>query len=67
MKRKLILSFVTLFVVAAAGFGVAVARPQWTPSWARVNPEKLPAWARFGGAAAEKTEDSGLYCKEHGA
>lgn len=66
MKRKLILSFVALLAVSAAGFGVAVARPQWMPSWARVNPEKLPSWARFGGAAEEKAEDSGLYCKEHG-
>lgn len=66
MKRRLILSSVALLVVSAAGFGVAVARPQWVPPWARVNPEKLPSWARLGGAAPEKGEDSGLYCKEHG-
>lgn len=65
MKRKLFISFAALLVLSLIGFGVAVARPQWMPSWARINPERLPAWARFG----EKTpaaEDAGLYCNEHG-
>ena len=67
MKRKLSLSFVTLLVLVAAGFTVAVARPRWVPSWARINLEKLPAWARFGEKArAAPGEDAGLYCKEHG-
>lgn len=66
MKRKVILSFVALLVVSAAGFGLAVARPQWMPAWARLNPEKLPSWARFGEKAASTAEDAGLYCKEHG-
>ena len=35
------------------------------PAWARINPEKLPAWARFG-EKAPAAEDAGLYCKEHG-
>lgn len=55
MKHKLALSFVALLVVSSTVVGVALTRPQW-----------MPAWARFGGAAPEKAEDSGLYCKEHG-
>src|SRR5437763_11994381 len=67
MKRKLILPFVALLVVSTAGFAVAVARPQWMPSWARIDPEKLPTWARFGEKpAATAAEDAGLYCNEHG-
>ena len=66
MKRKLILSFVALLGVSAAGLGIAVARPQWMPAWARVNPQRLPSWARFGGGAEGKAEEAGLYCKEHG-
>lgn len=65
MKRKLILAFVALLVVAAAGFAVAAARSQWMPSWARINPKKLPAWARFG-EKVTPAEDTGLSCKEHG-
>src|SRR5512135_3765245 len=55
MKRTLILSFTTLLVVAIAGIAVAVARPQW-----------MPTWARFGAKTATPAEDAGLYCKEHG-
>ena len=55
MKRAFIVSFVAIFVVSAVGVGVAMTRPQW-----------VPAWARLGGVAAEKAEDAGLYCKEHG-
>ena len=36
------------------------------PAWARINPEKLPTWARFGAKTATPAEDAGLYCKEHG-
>ena len=35
------------------------------PGWARINPERLPTWARFGGRAPA-AEDAGLFCKEHG-
>jgi membrane fusion protein, heavy metal efflux system len=66
MKRKVILTFVALLVMSAAGVAVAVARPQWIPAWARINPETLPNWARLGGEAPDKAEDSGLYCQEHG-
>src|SRR5512135_79750 len=65
MKRTLIISFLAILVASLAGFAVAVARPQWMPAWACINPEKLPTWARFGGQAPA-AEDAGLYCKEHG-
>ena len=65
MKRILILSFSVLIAACLAGVAVAVARPQWMPAWARINPEKLPTWARFGGQTPA-AEDAGLYCKEHG-
>jgi len=65
MKRFLISSFAVLIAVCLAGMAVAVARPQWMPARARINPEKLPTWARFGGAA-QVALDAGLYCKEHG-
>ncbi len=65
MRRILITSFAVLVAMFLIGFGVAVARPQWMPAWARISPEKLPTWARLGGEAPA-TEDAGLYCKEHG-
>src|SRR5512135_3449212 len=65
MRRIRIISFAALVAVFLVGFGVAVARPQWMPAWARISPEKLATWARLGGEAPA-TEDAGLYCKEHG-
>src|SRR5512142_1836254 len=65
MRRVLVISFSTLVAVFLAGFAVAVARPQWVPARARIDPEKLPTWARFGGKAPS-AEDAGLFCKEHG-
>lgn len=65
MRRILVISFSALVAVLLAGFAVAVARPQWVPAWARINPEKLPTWARFGGKAPS-AEEAGLFCKEHG-
>jgi cobalt-zinc-cadmium efflux system membrane fusion protein len=62
MKRILILSF---FLLVAAGLAaVAIVRPQSMPPWARIDAEKLPAWARFGGQSPA-AGDAGLYCKEH--
>src|SRR5262245_44100609 len=67
MKRKLILSFLALLAVAATGFAVAVARPQWVRAWARIDPEKLPSWARpTEKAPAAAGDEAGLYCDEHG-
>jgi cobalt-zinc-cadmium efflux system membrane fusion protein len=65
MKRILIISFSVLIAVCLAAVAAAAARPQWVPGWARINPEKLPTWARFGGRAPA-AEDAGLSCKEHG-
>jgi len=65
MKRIRIISFSALIAVCLTGVAVALVRPHWMPAWTRMNPEKLPSWARFGGAAPV-AEDAGLYCKEHG-
>ena len=65
MKRVYITSAIVVALAALVGIGVAVARPQWMPPWARIDPEKLLAWARFG-ENTPATEDAGLYCKEHG-
>ena len=66
MKRKLIVAALIIFVVSTGGLGVALARPQWMPAWARLNLASLPSWAHFGGATEAKSDDSGLYCKDHG-
>lgn len=65
MTRKLVLSLTAVLGVAVAGLAVAVARPRWAPSWARLNPVRLPAWARPGETAGT-AEDAGLRCEEHG-
>src|SRR5262249_20323257 len=59
------LSVCALIAVVLAGVTIAVTRPQWMPAWARISPEALLAWARFGGQPPD-AEDAGLYCKEHG-
>jgi cobalt-zinc-cadmium efflux system membrane fusion protein len=59
------MSFLGLVAVFLAGFALAVAYLQWMPAWARINPEKLPAWARSGDRT-QAAEDAGLFCNEHG-
>ena len=54
MKRIVLGGMIALVVLGLAGLGLAVARP-----------DLVPAWARFG-PAPEASADSGLYCKEHG-
>ena len=65
MRRILIVTFSILIPACLAGVAVAIARPQWMPAWARINPEKLPNWTRFGGQTPA-AEDASLFCKEHG-
>ncbi len=55
MKRFLIGSLLVAALLAVAGVGISLARPQW-----------LPAWAQLGKSPAPAAEDAGLYCKEHG-
>jgi cobalt-zinc-cadmium efflux system membrane fusion protein len=48
--------------VATLGFGlafvgVAWARPGWLPAWARLDLDRLPAWAYFGGSDGAKRGD----------
>ncbi len=54
MKRIVLGGMIALVVVALAGVGLAVTRPDLVPAWARIAP------------APKATEDSGLFCKEHG-
>ncbi|MBX6314807.1 MAG: efflux RND transporter periplasmic adaptor subunit [Isosphaeraceae bacterium] len=54
MRRIAVGSVIVLLVVAVAILGLAVARP-----------DLVPAWARFGDPAGTSTETA-LACKEHG-
>src|SRR3954468_7404841 len=54
MKRIVLGGMIALVVLGLAGLGLAVARPDLVPAWARLRP------------APEASADSGLYCKEHG-
>jgi cobalt-zinc-cadmium efflux system membrane fusion protein len=54
MKRIVLGGMIALVVLALAGVGMAVARPDLVPVWARVGPPPNAG------------EDAGLYCKEHG-
>lgn len=54
MKRIVLGGTVALVVLALVGVGLAVTRPDLVPTWARIAP------------APKASEDSGLYCKEHG-
>ena len=53
MKRTIRLLALVLSVVAVAGLGLAMARPDLVPAWARPS-------------ASKATEGAGLYCQEHG-
>ncbi|CAN5679014.1 hypothetical protein BH23PLA1_BH23PLA1_12210 [soil metagenome] len=57
MKRALPLILGLVIAIAGIGFGLALARPDLFPEWARL-PEAP--------AAPEHSADSGLYCNEHG-
>ncbi|WP_152054469.1 efflux RND transporter periplasmic adaptor subunit [Tautonia marina] len=69
MKRTLLITAPVLAAVILLGVGVAIARPDWLPPWARIAPGRLPVWARFGASASATAGavDYGLYCREHGA
>ena len=54
MKRIVLGGMIALVVLGLAGLGLAVARPDLVPAWARLGP------------APEAADDAGLYCKEHG-
>ena len=54
MKRIVLVGMIALVVAALAGVGLAVARPDLVPAWARIAP------------APKAAEDSGLFCEEHG-
>ncbi len=54
MKRIVLGGMIALVVVALAGVGLAVARPDLVPAWARLGP------------TPKASDDAGLYCKEHG-
>ena len=54
MKRIVLGGMIALAVVALAGVGLAMTRPDLVPAWARMAP------------APKAAADSGLYCKEHG-
>jgi cobalt-zinc-cadmium efflux system membrane fusion protein len=54
MKRIAIGLATVLVIAGLSGLGLAVARPEWVPAWARIAP------------ASPAAEDAGLYCKEHG-
>ena len=54
MKRVLIISFAALIAVVLAGLAVAVARPQWMPAWARINPRSSRAGPASGQAPADR-------------
>jgi cobalt-zinc-cadmium efflux system membrane fusion protein len=58
MKRALFIALGLLVVAGIAALGVAVARPDLVPAWARL--------ARPPAAETEHSADSGLFCKEHG-
>jgi len=56
--RHLLRGLVALALIIG---GVAWTRPGWLPPWARLNLEKLPAWARLGGpdtTSVDEDEDS---------
>lgn len=53
MRRILIIALASVAGLALIGLSISVARPQWLPGWAR---------SGFG----PRTEDAGLFCKEHG-
>ena len=58
MKRALFIALGLLAVAGIAAFGVAVARPDLMPAWARITEPQA--------GEAEHSADAGLYCKEHG-
>lgn len=56
MKRTALWAAILLVAVGVATAGVAYFRPDWVPHWARLRPPDV------GG----QSQDSGLFCKEHG-
>jgi cobalt-zinc-cadmium efflux system membrane fusion protein len=48
--KRLIRSLVAPFVSGGLiVLGMALARPNWLPTWARLDPDRLPAWVHLGG------------------
>ncbi|WZO99312.1 efflux RND transporter periplasmic adaptor subunit [Isosphaeraceae bacterium EP7] len=65
MKRPLILGFAAALVLTTVCVAISVLRPGWMPVQARIDPARLPSWARPI-PTATKAEDAGLFCNEHG-
>jgi cobalt-zinc-cadmium efflux system membrane fusion protein len=57
MKRVLLGLILTAFVFGLAFLGVAWARPDQLPVWARPDLDRLLAWAHLGGTAGAEGED----------
>jgi cobalt-zinc-cadmium efflux system membrane fusion protein len=60
MKRTRLIALAPLDALLVVGAGLALARPEWMPPWARLGALKR------ADRANDRAPDAGLYCKEHG-
>ena len=56
MKRPLSIAFALVIAAGIIGLGVVAAKPAWLPSWKSLS----------GAEPVVKSEEAGLFCKEHG-